>query len=127
MDEKLMEQARQLAKLPYSVSITQDEATDGTPLLLLEHDELKGCMAQGKTMDEAMANLDDARVDYIYSLLEDGQEIPVPEQRRTVTTGADSFEETYSPAIEEPGFLDVLAKVTEKDSRPSPVRVMLQT
>lgn len=73
-----MEQAKITARLPYSITVTQDEATDGTPILLVENDELKGCMAQGRTIEEALANLEEARIDYIYSLLEDGLDIPLP-------------------------------------------------
>jgi predicted RNase H-like HicB family nuclease len=127
MDDKLLMQAKELAKLPYSVIITQDEATDGAPILLVENDELKGCMAQGITMDEAIADLADARVDFIYSLLDDGLDIPLPEQTLTVTTGAEVFEETWSGNTTEPAFVDVLEQVTEKENRPAPVRVVLQT
>lgn len=127
MDGKLLEKATQFAKLPYSVTIVQDEATDGTPILLLENDELKGCMAQGITMDEAIANLAEARIDYLYSLLEDELDIPLPEQTLTVTTGSAVFEEMVVAGSEQPDFIDVLEQVTEKEGRSSPVRVVLQT
>ncbi len=84
MDERWWEEARKFAKLPYSVSVMQDEATDGTPMLLVSNDELPGCMAQGSTIEDALANLEDARVDYLASLLEDGLDIPIPEQVHSV-------------------------------------------
>ena len=127
MDEKLLERARETAKLPYSVTIIQDEATDGTPILLVENDELKGCMAQGKNMQEAIANLEEARVDYLYSLLEDKQDIPLPEQTLTVTVGSSTFEETVTATTQQSDYLDDAEHGTENESGPSPVRVVLQT
>ena len=130
MDGKFLEQAKTLAHRPYSVTIGQDEATDGTPILLVSTDELMGCMAQGTTIEEALANLEDARADYIVSLLEDGLPIPEPVQIATTTSGGlEPYVVSYFEALplEEPGFLEVLERVTEKQSRSTPYRVVLQT
>ena len=129
MDETHLEQARELAKLPYSVTVSQDEATDGTPLLFVANDELKGCMAQGTSIDEALANLEEARIDYLASLLEDGLEIPVPEQMRTVTSGGTDgwFEASVVATNDEPSFPDDLERVTDGQGHSTPYRVVLQT
>ena len=52
-------------------------------------------MAQGMTVSEALQNLEEARVDYMYSLLKDGVEIPEPtsEIRTTLDTSLLSTEE----------------------------------
>ena len=93
MDKKHFQMAEELAKLPYRVSVRRDEATDGAALFLAGNDELKGCMAQGASIEEALANLEEARIDYLASMLEDGLVIPAPEQTRTVTSGGThSFE-----------------------------------
>jgi len=39
---------------------------------------LRGCVAQGKTKQEALKNLKEAIIDYIECLIEDG--IPVPQE-----------------------------------------------
>jgi len=132
MDDKILEQARKLAHRLYSVTITHDQATDGTPLLLVGNDELMGCMAQGKTIEEALTNLEEARGDYIASMLEDGLPIPDPEQIMTTTSGGlesfvESYVESWSASEMEAGFLDDLERITEKQSRPTPYRVVLQT
>jgi predicted RNase H-like HicB family nuclease len=66
----LYQQARKLAARNYSIAVYRDDVA-----CYAEHPELPGCMADGKTPDEAVGNLAAARVDYIYALLEWG--IPV--------------------------------------------------
>jgi predicted RNase H-like HicB family nuclease len=40
------------------------------------HPELPGCISGGETPNKAKQNLSDARIDYIYYLLEDGLQVP---------------------------------------------------
>jgi predicted RNase H-like HicB family nuclease len=84
MNERLMRQAEELASKPYIDSVVLDETTDGEPIYLAFTPELEGCMAQGETIDKAVENLQEARADYIYSLLEDN--LAVPEPRSTTRT-----------------------------------------
>ncbi len=63
--------------MPYAVNIVSDEC-DGTLCYMASHPELYGCMAQGNTPEEALANLSVARADYIAALREAGREIPLP-------------------------------------------------
>ena len=85
MDEALREKARRLASRSYLVAIQRDESTEGQPLFVALHPELPNCFAQGETIEEALAELSEAREEYIASLLEDGLEVPEPETVRTIT------------------------------------------
>lgn len=77
MNKERLSQARHLAMRAYSVEVFQDRATDGEPIFVAQTPELPGCIGQGETVEEATADLHNARVDFIYFLLEDG--LPVPE------------------------------------------------
>ncbi len=63
----------------FTVILTEDTDTDGYPCLVATHPELEGCLAQGRTREEALANLADARSVFIKSLEESGIEIPRPQ------------------------------------------------
>lgn len=85
MNDQLWEQAKQLSKRKYSVQVLRDQLTDGTDVYIAGNPELEGCKAQGKTIEEALNNLNEARIDYIYSLLEDGLPVPTPKATTSVT------------------------------------------
>ena len=58
-------------------SLTWREALhDGTPIYLSRDPRLPGCVADGDTAEEAEANLQTARLDYIDSMIENGLEPP---------------------------------------------------
>ena len=61
--------------LHYPAEINREEANEG--MIVAFHPDLPGCIAQGSTADEALANLDEARAAWIEVALED--KIPVPE------------------------------------------------
>ena len=48
---------------------------------IAEVPELPGCMADGKTRQEAIANAEVIIKEWIETALEDGEEIPVPQGR----------------------------------------------
>jgi predicted RNase H-like HicB family nuclease len=81
-DDKLLTKAIELSTLAYLNQVSLDETTDGNPIYVARTLELAGCVSQGKTIDEAFNNLSQARIDYIYSLLEDG--LPIPEPRKMI-------------------------------------------
>ena len=109
MSTNLEEQARGLAARPYAVEVMQDETTDGQPIYLLTHPELLGCMAQGRTIEEAKSSLEEARVEYILSLLEDGLPVPDPEHTATMTTSSGGGTvPTYRGSYRAPTTHDVL-------------------
>lgn len=64
---------------PYKTILMPDVRSDGTPCFVARHPELPGCMSDGDTPAEAVANLRDARELYIQSLIEDGLEVPLPQ------------------------------------------------
>src|SRR5258707_13997 len=71
MNKRLLEQAKQLASRNYQTIFERDVLSNGKTVFIARNPELEGCKAQGYTRDEAKENLDLARIDYIYSLLED--------------------------------------------------------
>jgi predicted RNase H-like HicB family nuclease len=77
MDRKLLEEAKRLAEKNYLLSVFEDTLPSGEKIYMAKNPELAGCMAQGMSIEKAIANLADARLDYIYDSLEDG--IPIPE------------------------------------------------
>ena len=90
MNSELMRRAQELAARNYSLSVFNDESENGQPIFLAKNPELYGCMAQGATLEDAIKNLEEARIDYIYSLLEDGVDVPdpAPEAVMTVDTAS---------------------------------------
>ena len=77
MDKELLEQAKKLAARNYTLSVFEDTLPSGEKIYMAKNPELTGCMAQGMSIEEAIDNLAEARLDYIYDSLEDG--IPIPE------------------------------------------------
>lgn len=80
VSRELLEKATKLANRPYRIVATPDQLEPDTPVFFVTNPELPGCNSHGATLDEAMENLADARLIYIASLLEDGLDIPEPEQ-----------------------------------------------
>ncbi len=63
----------------YKTILMPDVRSDGSRCFVARHPELPGCMSDGDTPAEAIANLRDARELYIQSLIEDGLEVPLPQ------------------------------------------------
>lgn len=78
INEQLMQEAVKLASRPYATSLEVDTLSSGERIYLLRNPELPAVKAQGLDLQEANRNLDEARTDYIYSLLEDGLPVPAP-------------------------------------------------
>jgi predicted RNase H-like HicB family nuclease len=85
MNEKLLKEAKKLANQNYPVIVSKDKVSTGETIFLAKNPDLTGCMAQGNSIEEALESLVDARVDYIYSLLEDEMDVPSPELTETTT------------------------------------------
>jgi antitoxin HicB len=64
--------------LPYHLVLVEDESEDGEKGWFAEVEELRGCMSQGRTPEEAVENLRDAMLGWISIALEDGKAIPEP-------------------------------------------------
>lgn len=93
---ELIEKASRIATQPYLIRILEDETTSGHPVYIASIQEMEGCMAQGKTMEDALLNLREAAVDFIASMLEDG--LPVPPPSIPVTSGSTSASSAAFPA-----------------------------
>lgn len=65
-------------KLPYSIEVVPSQTTEGAPCYLATYPDLPGCMSHGDTTDQAIANLSEVKELYIKTLLEKGQDIPLP-------------------------------------------------
>ena len=80
MGSHLLESAKKLSMRQYHVMAAKSETTDGQPIFNACTLEIKGCIGQGNSPEQAIEDLRDALVNYIESLLEDGLEIPEPVQ-----------------------------------------------
>lgn len=78
MNEDLWAKAEKLAARNYSMEFEKDVLSDGQVVYVARNPELPGCKAQGASIDEAKSNLDEARVDYIYALLDENLSVPEP-------------------------------------------------
>lgn len=118
MNNDLTKQAEKLATELYTTDIMRDKTTIGEPIYLLSHPELPGCMAQGRTIEEAQDNLVDARKEYLLSLLEDNQPVPLPKIRLTTTSAgqSDIYTESYAEHPEQT-FLDDSSNVVQSKER----------
>lgn len=71
------EEALAYARLPYRTEVRADER-DGSPCVVARNPEFAGCMADGATTEEAVANLREVRAEFIQMLLDAGAHIPMP-------------------------------------------------
>ena len=72
MNEWILEKAEILANRNYTIEFSKDKTNGDKTIYLAKNPALQGCMAQGDTLQDAIDNLLDARIDYIYHLIEDG-------------------------------------------------------
>ena len=78
MSAKQTRQAEELAALPHQVHCFPDKTTDGDPCYVAIVPELPGCVSGGETVDEARTSVQEAKIDFIYFMLEDGLDVPQP-------------------------------------------------
>jgi antitoxin HicB len=69
----------QFLELPYTFLVVHDVDEDGNEGWVAEVEQLPGCISQGHTPEEAIARVRDAMSGWITVALEDGVDIPVPE------------------------------------------------
>jgi predicted RNase H-like HicB family nuclease len=94
MDEKWLEQAKDLAMRPYFIKVALDQTTENEPIYLAHVLELEGCFGQGEDLQSAIADLKGAMIDFIASLLEDG--LSVPEPADLVMTTSSTTSKTFT-------------------------------
>ncbi len=99
MSNELWEQAEQLAAKNYAVQVWRDETDNGQVSYVASNPELPGCKAHGDTVEEAKANLRDARIDYIYYLLVDNMPVPTP-VLLTSLTGSSAATSTVTDVVD---------------------------
>jgi antitoxin HicB len=64
--------------LPYAIELIQDMDDAGHRGWVAEIEELPGCISQGETAEEAIANVRDAMLGWVSVALDDGRDIPQP-------------------------------------------------
>lgn len=69
---------RELLSVPYLLEAEAVETEPGTWLLRFAYPELPGCAAEGFVVEDVLRDLERRRVEMIVSLVEAGQEPPVP-------------------------------------------------
>lgn len=62
--------------LPYRLEIVPDEAEGG---YVASYPELRGCLTTGESVESAAANAEDAKREWLAAAIEDGCEIPEPQ------------------------------------------------
>jgi len=74
---EFLEKATELAALPYTV-VVEAENIGGEIWYVAHHPELAGCLAQGRTVNEAIEELAEPRLNLIEHLLEHHFDVPLP-------------------------------------------------
>jgi hypothetical protein len=77
---------REFLSVPYLLEAEAVETEPGQWLLRLAYPELPGCIAEGFVVEDTLKDLERRRIEQIVSLVEAGQEPPVP---RKPLAGAD--------------------------------------
>ena len=78
MNGQKLQEAEKLASRPYQTIIFPDKSTEGELVYVALIPELPGCVSHGETVDEAKASLNEAKIEFIYFMLEDGLAVPEP-------------------------------------------------
>ena len=63
--------------LAYRLELTPDSDEGG---FVVSYPDLPGCLSTGDTVDEAIANAEDAKKEWFEAALEMGQDIPLPDE-----------------------------------------------
>lgn len=71
-----MRKIEEYLKKPYKIELIPDMEEGG---YAVSCPELPGCISFGDTIEEAMANIEDAKIAWLSAALEDGAAIPEPE------------------------------------------------
>jgi predicted RNase H-like HicB family nuclease len=71
-------EAEDYLALPYAIELVQDTDETGHRGWVAEIEELPGCISQGATPEDAIANVRDAMLGWISVAIEDGRDVPQP-------------------------------------------------
>src|SRR5580704_15799651 len=78
-----MSDLEKFRELPYTILLRRDD--DGDFVARIE--ELPGCSAHGKTRQEALENLDQAKELWIQDCLDNGDAVPLPAKEEPLPSG----------------------------------------
>ena len=78
IDQAVWHRAEELAAQEWEYSVVREELLDGSPVYLARNLELPGCLAQGDTPEEALAELKEATCVYLAASLHHQLPIPSP-------------------------------------------------
>lgn len=106
------ETAIKLAERPYLRMTSSDLDTDENPIYFARVLEIEGCFGQGNTQEEAIENLQEAMVDFIESLINDG--LRVPEPANVPSTSGAQKEITYVFKMEGHNLLSRVSESKEE-------------
>ena len=82
-----------------TTTIVADSYPDGTECYTASDPNLPGCFASGRNPEEAAANLEEARVEYVASVDAEHQYVPsIDTQRAWLNTGKDAAFENFALA-----------------------------
>jgi antitoxin HicB len=91
--------------IDYPVTV-RETVRHGEKWYMASHPDLPGCQSDGSTPEEAIADLEDARSQYIESLREDGIEVPAPYSSYATTLGT-----TGNPSEARTGVIPIRARI----------------
>ena len=94
---------------PYDIETQASETTENEPSHVAYVMELDGCMGQGKTKEEAIADVRLAMIDFIETLLDYEEPVPEPRRPHTVTIA---------------GAANLMLRESSVDERPTSRRVV---
>lgn len=119
INEAVLKQAKELAARGYLIEYETDTLPNGQVVIMASNPSLPGCMAQGASIDEATEHLEEARVDYIYALLDAGVPVPEPCTPMAARTSGPGDEATIEIAfsLEDASISDVLSRVIKPEYR----------
>lgn len=78
-----MSELTKYLELPYTIVLRRDSEGD----VIARIEELRGCSAHGKTPQEALENLEEAKSLWIQDCLENGDPVPVPTPEESLPSG----------------------------------------
>ena len=74
-NNELLEKVKLYMKKKYRFEIVEDEAEGG---FVITYPDLVGCISYGDTIEEAVKNGEEAKKEWFYATLENGDSIPEP-------------------------------------------------
>jgi len=107
MNNILWGQAKTLAARPYTRRLEEDSLSNHQVVYIASYVELPGCKAQGFTKEEAITNLGEASIDYIYALLESGLEVPPPAKKELTNSQTFMFDASGNRLDQEDDLLSL--------------------